>query len=46
MIVVKVFIIGASGFLGKTIYYKLKQADVDVIGTYNTKPVEGMQAAR
>ena len=39
----KVLVIGASGFLGKTIFYKLKQAGVDVIGTYNTKPVDGME---
>ena len=30
----KVLIIGASGFLGGTIYYKLKMSGVDVIGTY------------
>ena len=31
----KVLIIGASGFLGGTIYYKLKMAGADVLGTYN-----------
>ena len=30
----KVLIIGASGFLGGTIYYKLKKAGVEVYGTY------------
>lgn len=39
----KVLVIGASGFLGKTVFYKLKQAGVEVIGTYNTKPVDGME---
>ncbi|SEM44364.1 dTDP-4-dehydrorhamnose reductase [Butyrivibrio sp. ob235] len=31
----KVLIIGASGFLGGTIYYKLKKSGVDVLGTYS-----------
>ena len=39
----KVLVIGASGFLGKTVYHLLKEAGDDVIGTYNSKPVEGMQ---
>lgn len=39
----KVLVIGASGFLGKTVFYKLKQAGVEAIGTYNTKPMDGME---
>ena len=31
----KVLIIGASGFLGGTIYYKLKKSGTDVLGTYS-----------
>ena len=31
----RVLIIGASGFLGGTIFYKLKMAGVDVLGTYS-----------
>ncbi|MDC7280173.1 sugar nucleotide-binding protein [Butyrivibrio fibrisolvens] len=39
----KVLVIGTSGFLGKTVYHLLKEAGNDVIGTYNSKPVDGMQ---
>jgi dTDP-4-dehydrorhamnose reductase len=42
VIVVKILLIGASGFLGKTIYFKLKEVGEEVIGTYNSKPVDGM----
>ena len=31
----EVLIIGTSGFLGGTIFYKLKIAGADVLGTYN-----------
>lgn len=39
----KVLVIGASGFLGKTVYYILKESGAEVIGTYNSKPVDEMQ---
>ncbi len=39
----KVLLIGASGFLGKTVYYKLQESGVEVLGTYHTNPVDGMQ---
>ena len=31
----KTLILGASGFLGGTIYFKLKNLGNDVLGTYN-----------
>ena len=35
-LVKRTIIIGASGFLGGTIYYKLKNKGVDVLGTYSS----------
>ena len=32
----RTLIIGASGFLGGTIYYKLKKSGPDVLGTYTS----------
>ena len=32
----RTLIIGASGFLGGTIYYKLKNSGVDILGTYSS----------
>ncbi len=38
----KYLITGASGFVGRNLYEYLKKANYDVIGTYYSKPVDGL----
>jgi S-adenosylmethionine synthetase len=38
----RVLLCGASGLVGKTIYKLFKENNIDIIGTYNTKPTENL----